>query len=353
MDYILNGSPVGPVANELLANGFDLRSRRPFIAKNGKSYVSTTLNGKETAVRTNNTNATLRYDEWKQFDEAVLKASRQRLRAVVDLRSAGLTYNVPNGMGKTVFVTEKMSDPGNAAISMDGLRASANDRPVFEIENLPLPIISSDFSFSARQLATSRNGNTPLDTVMAEAAARRVAEEAERLLVGSSTMWPSTQTYGSGYIYGYTTHPDVTAVTVTSPATSGWTGETLLSEVLEMIQGSLDDYHYGPWALYFAPSWAQYLGEDFKDASDKSVISRLKEIEGLSSIRTLDYLSDFGILLVQMTSDVVREVVGMDFTTVQWETTGGLEVHFKVMAIMVPQIRSDFNDRCGIVYGSV
>lgn len=350
MDYIVNGSAVGPVANELLANGFDLRSRRPYIAKDGKGYVMTTLNGKNVAVR--NTTATLRYDEWKQFDEAVLKAARPRLRGVADLRAAGLTYTIPNGMGKTVFVTEKMSDPGNAAVSMDGLRQSANDRPVFEIENLPLPIISSDFSFSARQLAISRSGNTPLDTAMAEAAARRVAEEAEKLLLGTSAMWGSTKTYGSGYIYGYTTHPDVGIVTVTAPTDSSWTGETLLSEVLEMIQASLDDYHYGPWALYFAPSWTRYLGEDFKSNSDKTVMQRIGEIEGITSIRTLDYLTNYGILLVQMTSDVVREVIGMDLTTVQWETSGGLEVHFKVMAIMVPQIRSDKNDKCGIVYAS-
>ncbi len=350
MDYIINGSPVGPVANELLANGFDLRSRRPYIAKDGKGYVATTLNGKDTAVRV--ANATLRYDEWKMFDEAVLKAARPRLRAVADLRSAGLTYTIPNGMGKTVFVTEKMSDPGNAAISMDGLRQAADDRPVFEIENLPLPIISSDFSFSARQLAASRNGNTPLDTVMAEAAARRVAEEAEKLLIGNSTAWGSTKTYGGGYIYGLTTHPDVTAVSISTPTGAATDGANLLADVLEMIQAAQDDYHYGPYALYFSSAWTQYLGADFKTNSDKSIMTRLREIDGIQSIRTLDYMTGTTILLVQMTSDTVREVIGMDLTTVQWETSGGLEVHFKVMAIMVPQIRSDKNDHCGIVYGA-
>jgi len=350
MDYIINGNPVGPVANELLSNGFDLRSRRPYIAKDGKGYVSTTLNGKQTAVRV--ANATLRYDEWKMFDDAVLKASRPRLRGVADMRAAGLTYTIPNGMGKTVFVTEKMSDPGNAAISMDGLRASADDRPIFEVENLPLPIISSDFSFSARQLAASRNGNTPLDTAMAEAAARRVAEEAEKLLIGNSGIWGSTKTYGGGYIYGLTSHPDVTAVDVTAPTDPAWTGTTLVEELLEMIQASLDDYHFGPWAVYFSPAWTRFLGEDFKAASDKTVSQRIGEIDGFTSIRTLDYMTGYTVLLVQMTSDVVREVIGMEMTTVQWETSGGLEVHFKVMAIMVPQVRSDKNERCGIVYGS-
>jgi hypothetical protein len=45
-------------------------------------------------------------------------------------------------------------------------------------------------------------------------------------------------------------------------------------------------------------------------------------------------------------------VIGMDVTTVQWETHGGMRLNFKVMAIMVPQLRSDFNGNAGIVHGS-
>jgi len=54
-----------------------------------------------------------------------------------------------------------------------------------------------------------------------------------------------------------------------------------------------------------------------------------------------------------MTTDVVRLVDGMDITTVQWSTDGGMLLHFKTMAIIVPQLRSDINDRTGIVYCSV
>jgi hypothetical protein len=53
-----------------------------------------------------------------------------------------------------------------------------------------------------------------------------------------------------------------------------------------------------------------------------------------------------------MTSDVARAINGMDITTVQWETQGGMRVNFKVMAIQVPQIRSDFNGRTGIVHAT-
>ncbi len=53
-----------------------------------------------------------------------------------------------------------------------------------------------------------------------------------------------------------------------------------------------------------------------------------------------------------MTTDVVREVIGMDVTTVQWETKGGMQLNFKVMAILVPQIRADQNSNTGIVHGT-
>lgn len=350
--YIFNGNAVGSVAQRLLDGDWDVNKFRPYVAENGRTYITQILNGKPTAIPIRNADATLRYDEWKAFDDAVLRAARPRLKGVADLRSAGLTYTIPNGFGKSVFVTEKSSDPGNPIISMEPDRQSADDRPVYETENLPLPVISLDFTIGARQLQASRNGNTPLDTSMAEAAARRISEEAEKLLLGNSTLWTSNDTWGGGYIYGYTTHPDIETVDVTAPIASGWTGETLIDEILEMQQASIDNYYYGPWFLYFSPGWTRYLGDDFKAASDKTLRQRVSEIGDIRSIGTLDYLSDYKILLVQASSDVVREVIGMDMTTVQWETNGGMRLNFKVMAIMVPQIRSDKNGRCGVVYGS-
>ena len=44
--------------------------------------------------------------------------------------------------------------------------------------------------------------------------------------------------------------------------------------------------------------------------------------------------------------------LGADITTVQWESHGGMQINFKVMAIMVPQLRADFTGQTGIVHGS-
>ena len=99
MDFILNGQATGDVASRLLELNGDVRSLRPFVGKDGRTYMSIMRNGKLIAVPTQNATATLRKDDWQLLDEAVVKVAKPRLKAVGDLRSAGLTYNIP----KTLF----------------------------------------------------------------------------------------------------------------------------------------------------------------------------------------------------------------------------------------------------------
>jgi uncharacterized linocin/CFP29 family protein len=234
---------------------------------------------------------------------------------------------------------------------MDPAVAGEADRPKYDIVNLPLPVIHKDFYFSARQIATSRNLGASLDTTMAELAARRVAEEAEKLVLGTA----SSFTYGGGTIYGFKNFPSRITQTITAATAGGWTPATLVKEVLAMRQKSINKFHYGPWVLYNSPKWDQYLDDDYSSAKgDNTLRQRLQAISGIQDVRTADFLGDtWDLFLVQMTSDVVRMVVGMDVTTVQWETMGGMQVHFKVMAILVPQLRADANGNTGIVHGSV
>ncbi len=349
MDFVLNGVAHGDVADKLLACGFNPHVLRPFLGNDGRPYITVVKNGVASAQPIMNATATLRYEDWKLLDDVIVKVAKQRLRAVADLRAGGQSYTIPNGMGKTVLQTETQSDIDPATVSMDGLVAGPNDRPVFELTNLPLPIISKDFSFSARQIEASRNGGSPLDTSTAELAARRVAEMAEQLLIGVA----SSYAYGGGTLYGYTNFPSRITRTITSPTTSGWTGEQLVADILAMRQDSYDAYHYGPFRLYNAPAWDKYLDADLKAASDRTLRERINAIEGFDSIKTLDYLTNYDIVMVQMTSDVAREVIGMDVTSLQWDSNGGLLKNFKVMAILVPQLRADQNGNTGIVHGSV
>ena len=346
-DFILGGQASGSVAERLLMNGMNPNALRPYLDEKGRSCITTNQNGKATKLITN-APATLRKDDWLQLDTAILKAAKPRLKAWGDLRSAGLSYSIPNGMGKTVLEYEDQSDVTDAILSMDGLRKAESDRPEFSLKNLPLPIVHKDFNFSARQLAASRNGGSPLDTTTAELAGRRVAEQIEKLLLG---VVPTYQ-FGGGYIYGYTNFDKrQTKNDLTAP--DGSNAATTVSEVLEMKTMSQNKNHYGPWFCYCSTSWDQYMDDDYSSAKgDNTLRDRIGAIEGIDRPMTLDYLPANTLMLVQKSSDVVRAVMGMDITTVQWESHGGMQLNFKVMGIMVPQLRADFYDNCGIVHGS-
>lgn len=355
MDFMFNGQAHGEVADVLAMNDFNPLALRPYLSDCGKYTCISVMNseGKLEEKVIGNATATLRKDAWKILDEAVVKVAKPRLKAVADFRAAGLIYNIPNGLGKTVLETETQSDISPASVSMDGLRENENDRPVWELGFLPLPIVHKDFSYSARQIATSQNSGSPLDTTSAELAARRVAEETEKLTLGVSTV-ADQYSFGGGVIYGLTDFPSRLTRTITTPVGGGASvGANLLADVLAMMQQSRNAFHYGPWVLYVAPNWDQYIDDDFKAASDKTIRNRLKELGDLQDVRTLDYLTGYDIILVQMTSDVVRMVIGMDMVTVVWDTKGGLQKNFKIMSIIVPQLRADQDSQTGIVHGSV
>lgn len=376
IDYFSIGQagPVGdgPVFNQLLAANGDPHALRPWIEDedNDRSYIARKTgrlvrNEKDNpfhnpnlpehlmvseyvAVPTNNNTATLRKDDWIALDEAILKVAKPRLRVFGDMRAAGLEYTIPDGMGKTVLQTERQSDINAATISMSGLVVGQSDRPQFDLLNMPLPIIHKDFQYDLRQLLASRNGGSPLDTTTAELAARRVAETVEMLTIGTL----DTYTFGGGSIYGYTNFPSrITSVTGTAPTTAGWTASTTVNDVLNMKQQLFVANHYGPYRLYCSRLWDQYMDSDYNLYQGQTLRQRLAKIQGIESVDTVDYLSDgYQLIMVQQTADVARAVCGMEITTLQWETHGGMQVNFKVMAILLPQMRADQYGNCGICH---
>lgn len=305
---------------------------------------------------------TLRKEEWIQMDQVVIKAARQRLKAWMDLAAAN-SFGGFNAMSKMTLEYEAMSDPGEAVVDMDGLSDGRTDSPLYKLRSIPLPITHSDFWFSARRLAVSRNTGTPLDTTMAEAAGRRVAEMIEKTLIGTETgVSYGTQTLGSvahdgtSTVYGYTNFPQrVTKIDLNIP--TGANPEAIKQDVIEMREALYAISYYGPFILYHSTAYDAFLDDDYfragSTAQTRTLRERIKSIEGIMDVRRLDYLtSGYQMILVQMTPDVARAINGMDITTVQWESQGGMRVNFKVMCIQVPQLRSDFNAATGICHGT-
>lgn len=376
VDFVHNGQAHGPVGEMMAGCRFDPGLLRPYLDSAGrkcvtintgrtdhngkplleKKLVSDLLNQGFTSPVFNATS--LRKDEWIRLDDVVIKAARQRLRAWADL-SAANTYGGFNGMSKTILEHEAMSDPGEAVVDMDGLTEGRTDAPKFQLQGLPLPITHSDFWFSARRLAVSRNTGTPLDTTMAEAAGRRVAEMIEKTLIGVETgiAYGTSTNYGqTSQVYGYTNFPQRTTKTDLNTPT-GSNPEAVMADVIEMRELLYTDGFYGPFMLYHSTGYDRYLDDDYfrtgGTSANQTLRQRIEGIDGIAGVRRLDYLtSGYVMIMVQMTSDVARAVNGMDITTVQWESVGGMRLNFKVMAIQVPQLRADFSGNCGIVHAT-
>lgn len=369
--YVLNGLGNDRAAGRLLNSGMDPSVLRPWAETNrqgqltGNTYItvqnrrpdgSAVLNDKGHPTYRNelvrNSPAYLRREDWLRIDERVNFAAKQRLRFWGDIYGTN-PYNIPNGMGTIAVQHAVAVGDASATISMDPIRQGERSRPTLDIAQLPLPVTHSDGSFTMREIAVSRNSGMPLDTTNIELAARKVGEETEKMSLGLSASY----TYAGGTIYGATNFPQRYTKVMTLPTAGGWTGATLVAEILDMMQTLRLGFYFGPYVAYYSNAWEPYFGADYGVYYAKALRSRLGELSpgdgsGISAWRNLDYLTGFQILLVQMTPDVIQGMSGMNVTTVQWEEEGGFEWRYKVLCIHVPRIRADGNGHTGIIHGT-
>lgn len=310
----------GSTAERLLASGFNVNALR--------------------------TNATLLYDEWKHIDQAVIKAAQDRLVAIAQLMSRGLSYNIPEGLNKTVLGWQDSSDIEDAEVNMDGVSQGRRDRPEYDIAYLPLPIVHKDFSFSVREIGQSRNGNMPLDTTMAELCSMKVSDKVEDILFNGL----SSYKFGGGTIYGLTDHPSRNTGTWTADWNdSAATGAGIITDLLAMKQAALNDKKYGPYGLWIPKNFETAVDGDYASGYPKTIRERILSINDFAFMQVADKLTDDYTALVSLHTETIRMVAGLPVTTVQWESSGGMRINFKVMTILIPQIRADQEGNCGVV----
>ena len=317
-------------------------------------------------------NATaLRKDEWKRLDEAVLPATRDTLDAWTDLAAAN-PYRI-DGMSTMILEHEKRNDPMFAQMDMDGLSEARGDQSRYQLEGLPLAITHSDFFIPDRKLTVSRNMGQPLNTEQAESASQRVAEMVEDTTIGmgsSAFAYGDTSDYTSAIgskIYGYRNHPKRITATINT-----WSDpDTFVNDVIAMKEAARAQKFSGPFMLYYSTDWDQYLDRDYVTgtssaglaAPNQTVRERVSQISNIQGVKILDRFTSSTIteelLLVSMRPQTAQAVIGMDITTIMWDTVGGMQHNFKVMGILVPRVRSQFiganttsSEAAGIVHGT-
>ena len=350
VDFLGKNTGEGVVANQMIANGsLNPGQMRPFIGKDKRAYVSIFKGGDPLDLKNYKNqlvaNATLRRDEWKHLDEAILNVSEQRLGGVADLEANGLVYNLGNPMGSTVLEYHDVSDAMNATLTMDGITRGDGDRPVYTTNYLPIPIIHVDYEINARVLASSRSLGNPLDVTSVERATRKVQEQLEDMLFTNTSY-----TWGGGTIYSYINTPNRNQVTLAKNwDASAKTAAQMLQDVLNLKKASINAFHYGPWMLYIPTAYETVLDEDYDTQTPGTTIrERILKIAGIKGVKVVDKLTANNVLLVQMTSDVVRLVKGMGITNVEWKVEGNFLTKYKVLTIQVPQVRADQEGNSGV-----
>jgi len=308
------------------------------------------VNGQLTALRTLDT---LSKDDWINLDKVVVKEATRRMQFVAAINAAGLTYSVPNAMGKLVLQHQTLTDMGPASVSLDGKTRTENDTQEYDLDGIPLPIIHKDFDLNLRQLEASRNSQTgglPLDTTLAETAARVVGEACENMAINGGP------TFGGLHIYGLVNYPN--RVPRAYGAGGNWaqpakTGPQMITDVLTCLSAAATQRMYGPFRLLLPPNYNQVINNDYNvplGTGTLTIRQRILAIDGIVGISISDWVPANNMFLIQTTQDVVRMINGVPIQTVQWDDLGGFITKFKVFCIMVPQYRSDAAGRCGIVH---
>jgi len=312
----------------------------------GSGRVAQTLMANNFNVNGLRTLDVLRKDEWKLLDNVLIDVARNRLVAVQELVSRGLTYNIPNGLGTTILEWEQVTDMTPAEVSMSGVREGANDTRDFTLKSMPLPIIHKDFNINIRKLEASRKSGQPLDVAQATLAATLVTETVESMVfLGHATR------EGNARIYGLTTEPNRN----TGSVTANWataTGAQILTDVLAMVDKAYTDNMYGPFGIFIPYNAYVHMGEDYKAAVGGTIMDRVLAVPSIAFVKPTKDLATSHVVMVQLTADVIDEVMGLQPTMVQWESNGGMTVNFKVMAIMIPRIRSTVTTQSGVAHYS-
>lgn len=303
------------------------------------------VNGKLDPVAAYNaglrTNATLREDEWKEIDRAVLEVATRELVGIEDLRRLNLIRRL-GGLSTIESKYERTSDMDPATVSMDIVTPPQEDRINIDGVVVPVPIFAKGFRISQRVLEASRRLGDGLDTLGVRVATRKVSEALEDALFNGVA---NVVLNGNG-LKGYTNHPDRNQITG-----ADWgTFANILNNIESAVSELEKDNYPGPYILYVARTQFGEMRSQRNANTDRSALSLVRELyPQIIDIKMAKSLTDEAVL-VQMTEEVVDLAVGMDITVVETTSINGFMHHFLVVAAMAPRVKSDISKQSGIAH---
>lgn len=285
-------------------------------------------------------------DAWRRIDDRATMIQRAELAVFNRLARASTT---PIGLGDIVNFYGKVSDSGEAHISLDGRSEAKQDQALVTFAGTPVPVIDSFARFGWRQMATILKAGMGLDTASIANSQRRVTEKMEDLVVNGS----SAVVVSGAQIYGLRNHPDRNTLSHTLTLKTA-TGTQLVTMFGNILAALLADNAKGRVTIFVNDG--DYLAWDVNEfiaGYPKTILSRLGEIKGI-------------LEFVPSSSIPVNEIVGIaDIDAGEWGTILSAmpmttrpkarvnaedDYVFGVLALVAPQFRSDYALQSRIVH---
>ena len=266
-------------------------------------------------------------EEWKQLDEAVVKAVQPVLvgRRVLPVKALA-------GVGVMTVTWDELTEMSEALISMYG-ETPAEDVIIYTRKSLIVPILHKDFRIHWRDLEASRRSGTPLDTANAESAALVVAQlEDELILNGEIAGKPRLS------IEGLTTKTG----RQTQASAGAWaTSPNALTSVRNAAKLLLTAHYPPPYDLILQPS--AYMDALTLIANTGiSQLEKIKEIiRGEIFVSAILKASDAGTdsaILMKSGAENGDLCVAQDLKTFYMQTMD-MNHHFKAYEAVVPRIK--------------
>lgn len=292
----------------------------------------------------------LRKDEWVLYDKAVVDLARGNFSLVADMMSNGMRFPVPNIMGITKLDWDRVGGMDDAQIDMTAESTDIRDRLEFGQDSMPIPLIHKGFRLNIRHLMASRRNGMGLDVRHAQEATRKVVETIEKLFLTGNF----SAGLNAGRVYGLTAYPYRNVGTLRA----GWAGTTatnIVLDVIDMIDALEADHKFGPYGLYIPRTYMTALRKDYDrtTATGASLMKRLMEIEGLKYIKSNIFMPANTVVLLDLKSDTAEAIDGIQPRLIEWSTGDAMSTMFKVIACMLPRVKRDNDNNCGVAHFTV
>jgi len=271
-------------------------------------------------------------DTGRLTDEEILYIDDRVVETVKPLlvaRRLFPVFTLPNAGFMTVR-GYKRSNMSAARISLHG-QTGSKDRTEKAAFDITVPVIDKEFDILWRELEASRSNGIPLDLQDAENAARKVAEDEDKLLItGEHTGFRALGVEGLATATGRNTKASAGA----------WPANSLTD--LSAAIGELEaDGHMGPYAAVLRSSWAAKLRALVSNTAVKWIeVVRDLFTAGIyvsDSLFTSGGLTTNG-LVVEPSQENFELVVGKDLEVRKQEDVHG-NMHCVVREVVAPRVK--------------